>query len=432
MNPRDLVIRLLTGRVLRVVMWSALTLWIVVQVLVVCHVADIPQTSDAGVYQRLAEDCAERGVWYPGAEHIENTLGHPKYPPYICYPGLINMMALCIRIFGTYKAMFWLNIAFNCLVVWGIWRVARHLGGIPVARLCVAGYCLMPYASLMVGETMSEFPCMGLIMLSLALSARRGYGALIAAAVIMVLAQYVRTVAFFFAAAALMYMVVTRYGRRLVAVYGVTLVLASGALNIINHSLSGYWFTTSTTLGVNMRDGCVTPHVTDMAANDSMLIAECTGLDVFQLDSIQRRWAVDWICSHPGLFLRDAGPKIRAQLDSENHISLGRPPQYMPLDPGDPRQKPLVLFWLWYPVLYHALLLVAMCVGIWIRRRGLLRADGAVLLPFVCGLVLAVFTKAAVRYNLPYTPCMIYFAATALLWWGRRVRRLAVDRTFKH
>lgn len=204
--------------------------------------------------------------------------------------------------------------------------------------------------------------------------------------------------------------------------YVASFVLAGIAVNVVNHSLSGYWFTTSTTLGVNMRDGCVTPYVTDMAANDSMLVAECSGLDVFGIDSIQRRWTIDWIREHPGQFVLDAGPKVAAQLGSENHFSLGRP-GYSPLDPEDPLQKPLVLVWIWYPVFYNVLLLTAMAAGIWIRRRQLAGPDGAVLLPFAGGLALAILTKASVRYNLPYTPCMIYFASQAMLTLFRAMRR---------
>lgn len=417
---RRVVSRVLTARGLRVVMWAAVAVWLAVQLLVIADVADIPQISDARVYQRLAEDCADRGVWYPTRAHIENILGHTDYPPYLCYPGLINLMALVIRLTGTYKTMLWVNMAFNCLVAVGIWRVGRRLAGVSAARLCVAAYCLMPYASLMVGETMSEFPCMGLVMLSLMLT-RCGSGWLAAAAVVMMLAQYVRTVALFFALGAVVYMLTEGYGWKRVCVYVASFALAGAALGAVNLRLSGHASFTSTTLGVNMRDGCVTPHVADMAANDSMIIAECTGLDVFQIDSIQRRWTLAWIARNPGRFALDAGPKLAAQLGSDSHMALGRG-GYMPLDEEKPVQKGLIVFWLWYPKVYNAVLLAAMAAGIWIRRRRLAGSDGAVLLPFVCGLALAVLTKAEVRYNLPYTPCMIYFASLAALALLRRLR----------
>ena len=417
---RRVLSRVLTARGLRVFMWAAVAVWLAVQLIVIAGVVDIPQISDARVYQRLAEDCADRGVWYPTRAHIENILGHTDYPPYLCYPGLINLMALVIRLTGTYKTMFWVNMAFNCLVAAGIWRVGRRLAGVSAARLCVAAYCLMPYASLMVGETMSEFPCMGLVMLSLMLT-RRGAGWLAAAAVVMMLAQYVRTVALFFALGAVVYMLTEGYGWKRVCVYVVSFALAWAALGAVNLRLSGHASFTSTTLGVNMRDGCVTPHVADMAANDSMIIAECTGLDVFQIDSIQRRWTLAWIARNPGRFALDAGPKLAAQLGSDSHMALGRG-GYMPLDEVKPVQKGLIVFWLWYPKVYNAVLLAAMAAGIWIRRRRLAGSDGAVLLPFVCGLALAVLTKAEVRYNLPYTPCMIYFASLAALALLRRLR----------
>ena len=60
---RRVLSRVLTARGLRVFMWAAVAVWLAVQLIVIADVVDIPQISDARVYQRLAEDCADRGVW---------------------------------------------------------------------------------------------------------------------------------------------------------------------------------------------------------------------------------------------------------------------------------------------------------------------------------------------------------------------------------
>lgn len=407
---------LLSDKALGIILTTIIILWLTAQFAVIFTVWNIPQFSDAANYQRLAETSMASGSIYPLKEMIENYSPGSGFPTYICYPGFINLLQFYLYIFGTWKAAFFFNVAFNCITAWSIFKIAEHLCGLRFAKIALCLYCLYPLPVLMVGMTMSEIPCIALTYLSLVWACHRKYGMIAASALLMVVAAYIRTVAILFAAGLLVYMIFKKYGVRLMLTYMGTAATAYLAIVTFNYVNTGYGFFSSTTMGVNMligaNDDCQGLY-NDASSTDSVIDHQLPGKTVFQIDSIQKAYAVEWIKRNPDKWSALVLPKLKYEMMADTFSDMGR-------RPGDVwtsdsyAAKGLRIFIKAFAWSYHCLLLILALFGLWMRRKTLWGVDGAILLPFILSLGLAVLTVGHPRYNMPYFPILIYFAVWGL------------------
>lgn len=406
--------RYLNQKWLGYVMWAVIILWIAIQVLVVLAVQDIPQVSDALRYQTLAEECFINDSWYPMRVHVEASYPECIYPLYICYPGLINLLELYLMVFGTIKAAFWMNILFNIVTLGSISYLAKKLGGITYSRIFVILFCLYPLQFLSVGCTLSEIPCIALIYLSLALATHKKYAWIIAAGVIIIYAQYIRTVALLFAIPLAGYMIMKNYGWKRVTTYVGTCIICCILLYSINIRISGYGFLSSSTLGANMVIGAYDNADGGYRIDDKLnedLGPHLIGKNVLQIDSVSRREALKWIADNPGKWFTLIGPKLKYHFKPTSFIYLGREEQYAVFNTENKAWKPLIIFWLNFPWLYQYSVYGLALYGLWIRRKKLWGTDVLILFPLMGGILLTIFTVGHSRYNMPYMGVLIYFAA---------------------
>lgn len=390
-------------RSLTLTMTVCIALWLLSQIVIVLNGMDLPQISDALRHETLARQCADAGVWYPSPEQ---TAGLPDNPTYINYAGLINIIVLCIKAFGTYKAVFWLNILSNCVILASIYMLTKRLCGGKTPAIAAILYCLCPMTVFYVCETMSELPCMAMTFLSLALACRKRVTTLLAAGLVMAAAIYIRPVAALFAIAAILFMLLKRENLRRPTAYAAGAAIGCLLIVSFNTRISGgHRFLSSTTLGVNMligaNDYCHGSY-NDMVFDDN-LSDVLTGRNVFECDSVYRELAYDWIRKNPGKWISLSLLKIKSQLGVDKNRERG----------------------ISYTYFYLSVLYLATLCDIWIRRRKIAGPDIAVLFPFACGLALSVLTVGATRYNFPYIPCLIYFAAPAF---GKLLRTTADSR----
>lgn len=405
-----------TSVYINIAFWCVIAVWLAAQICTVVSVQDLPQTGDALRYQQLAEESLANGSWYPMQSHIEGEFYDGGHPTYICYPGFINLLEIYIRIFGTIKAAFWFNILFNCLTAWCIYKIIYRLCGKKKAMLSLCLFCLYPFQILLVGSTMSELPCIALTYLSVLLVGNKRYGILAVSAILMIAASYIRTVSLIFAVAALIYMVKNKYGLGRLSTYIATAALCCFGIVILNKNISGYAFYSSSTLGTNMMlgandeaDGMYNNATGAKEENEKKM----GGMNVFQIDSLEKSYAINWIKEHPGRWSALAVQKLRYQMYPDSYIHVGRE-GYSILRQTDNGEGFILNAWRAYCWLYQILLIIFAGVGIWCRRRYLRGNDGIILLPFIGGLGLAVLTVGHTRYNMPFIPILIYFAVWAL------------------
>ena len=96
---------------------GATALWFLLQVVLIVVFWDVAQRSDQGLYIKMATENFEKGVWYPDVDSI--------YTSYIWAPGLINFFILQLKLFGTLKANFFLNLLMNVGILCNVWYLDR-------------------------------------------------------------------------------------------------------------------------------------------------------------------------------------------------------------------------------------------------------------------------------------------------------------------
>ena len=89
-----------------------IVLWLLSQVILIIVFWNVEQRSDQGAYIRIATDYYNRGSWYPDDTEI--------YSSYIWAPGLINLFILELKIFGSLKVNYLINLLFNIGILWNV------------------------------------------------------------------------------------------------------------------------------------------------------------------------------------------------------------------------------------------------------------------------------------------------------------------------
>lgn len=388
-------------------------LWIIAQVILVILSQNIPQKSDPGHYLRHAQECVAQGQWYPTPANV----WHVSDCSYIVYAGYINYEIAIIKATGDFRVIFWLNILLNCITLLSIRHIIKYLAGKKIASIATIVYCLAPWTVYWATTTMSDLPCMALIYLSIALIGQRRIGQLLAAGVIIALAQYVRSIAVLFALASLVFMIFKRYGLRYMLSYCAAGLITIGAIVAMNYRISdGGVFISATTFGNNFIQGAndvaTGGYCGEMFHTPEWDEFDLTDMDVFTRDSAYRAKANKWISDNPYKWIALAPKKIRRQLAVEHALNLRRVGDIVPRDsiPGKAAAATLPV----YSRLYHVMLYLLAIIGIWIRRRHIWGIDGILMLPYLGAIVLAVLTVGGPRYQSPFSPVLAYFAAFAI------------------
>lgn len=144
----------------------AAALWLLLQIVLIVVFWDVAQRSDQGLYMKMATECFEKGVWYPDVDSI--------YTSYIWAPGLINFFILQLKLFGTLKANFFLNLLMNVGILWNVWYLSNRFFSRRTAYIAVTLFCLM-YSNVMVvlpAGTEVPFLFLSISALSLSLSCK--------------------------------------------------------------------------------------------------------------------------------------------------------------------------------------------------------------------------------------------------------------------
>ncbi len=392
------------------------TMWLIAQITAVVGYSHYTPTSDSGYYLSLAYDCINAGSAYPLPHHIATD-------SYIANPGYINMLALCIALFGSSVAGLWMNVVLNCTLLWILFRVVRHTCGNTSSRIFVILFCLLPSNTLIVTSFMSDLPCTVAGTGALLALTFRGRKMIILSAFLIVLSNYIRPVGITFAVTAIVCILVHAHAaRRLLWLFG-SIALFLGMLAFANRLASGHTFLFSTTGGVNAllgandtADGGYNPLV--LAEGREGDIPDRLGYNVFQKDSLWKARALDWTIAHPYRFTALIPAKLYRQYFCDSyHTSLHEECAVGTLTPEGrmtPSFKRLVLL---ESIPYYFILLLA-AAGLYIlcKRGARARNFAAVILtPVFINIILTIATVGATRYHYPAMPSFILLATLAIV-----------------
>lgn len=389
---------------LRFVVFAVVVLWLVAQVVVAIEYWGARQYSDPGGYQQLAEECYERGTWYPDRVQIADD-------GYIFNPGYVNFLLLVLKLFGSLTVMPIVNILLNCVFLLEVYFLTKRLAGCRVAYIAVILFCLLRSNLFSAVVTFSELLFCVMLYGSFCVF-RKKRVLLFAAGLILGLSGYVRPTTFVFAIPAVIYIIVC-YKDRIGAVSYVGGYIASYlVLAGLNWAMLGQFRPAgSTTAGVNLlmgaNDYAGGGYCEEILVNGEDGTAGLDNLDVYDRDSIWTAQAIRWISDNPGKYVSLMPRKLFfLWMGDEYHVI-----SFVPME-EIPAHGNMVRIVLNSGVYYVICLLCLLCL--WRKRRELLGSWGILFLPAILASGVHLLSVGAIRYHCPYMPILILFAATQL------------------
>lgn len=391
-------------------------LWIAAQVFLILQAAGMQPISDSAYYLRLALTCLNAGGAYPLPVQIE-------IEPFIVNPGYINVLAGAIGLGGFNAAGLWLNLLFNCALLWILYRLVDRMAGRRTALVFVILFCLLPSNSYIVMGYMSDLPCLAVACGALLLATYPGGRPMALAGLLLVVANYIRPVAMIFALTLAVCMLLSHAKPERWIALILMMVTATAALWLVNGAISGTRFCFANTGGVNALQGA--NDTADGGYNGLILmeghegyISDSTGYNAFQRDSVWKERALDWALANPGKFARLAPRKLYIQLFCDSyHLNLFRETAEIMTGPDGTlsarAKKQIVLESIPY---YLLLLLAAVGTAVTLRTRRHRKLALVLLTPIVLNLLLAVATVGGPRYHYPAMPAFIFLASLAIVW----------------
>lgn len=413
-----------TGRITDATMWMTISAWIIAQIVYVLTFMDIGQGSDAHVYLTFAARHADENTWYPTPDEVWNIKSHT----YIFYPGYINLLIILIKVFHTYKAIFWVNISLNCVLLWSLHRLLLYFGGKNTAKAGCILFCLTLWTAQQAAVSLTELPFMALCFLSLALLTYKSTRAAAGAGLLIILSNYIRPLGTVYMLTAILYMLAIRAGYRRITAYVAGAALMCGTILAVNHSLSdGAWFVSSNTLGVNMLMGS-SDKATGGYCIEAISTPETDSLlqlrkPVFFYDSVFRSKSIEYITDKPLDWLSVLPAKMKYQYVPYHHFDMGRPETAGLNDPDNGLPGPAMIFLLGEPLFIHCAVSVLFFMGLYYRRRQLAGPLCIVLLPLLAEFALLALTVGADRYHYPFYPVVLLFASFGAYGLARRLKQ---------
>lgn len=391
--------------------------------LALCFTFDGMQVSDAESYLELARYYAMENSWYPGPGDL--------YATYIFGNGYVNLLSVVMRLSTDMIWAFLLNMLFTQMIVLSWADIAGQLTG-RTQTACLTVVLLCAMCGLW-GEgvaTRTELCFMAFMGVSLALSLRKSAGALLAAGVLMGLANWVRPLLVVFLPGVLLFFLMRRVGWKRVLAYLAGLALVIVLLGARTCQRTGRFVYQAQTMGVNMlmganddADGSYVGEVYDEGKPG--YVAPGSGVTFDERDARYKRYAVEWIMEHPLRFAALAPAKLfyylatdiycgssffgnRIQTDNLGYIRelaaivTGRGSR--PFALGD---AVVILSQLTYMLVFLAY--VAFVVDCLRRRCWLRLLPLHLIFALSCGVT--IMTVGGARYHMPYLPIFCLCAA---------------------
>lgn len=404
------------------VLISIVLVWILLQVLYAVLYWNPEWVSDPGAYQYHAKICAETGVLYPSEINY--------YDKYIWGPGWINIMAFFYKIFGTFRAIPFVLIAFNVGTLIIMFLLCKKI--LHNYKLCyVLPYLMMSLPAFGIShiQLYSEYAFLFFATLSMYLFLYKKTMTAVIAGTCIALGLWIRPLAYAWIVAALVLLAIQRRPWTYLASYIGTLIISCLLIANQTHKHFPNYLYKACTGGVNLIMGAddtafggynplpfeegQAAYIPDLLSEDKYVIwddgvnpkiikANSGKWTYAQCDSIYKARSIKWIKRNPGKWLSLIPAKLY-YLYGEGSMTSS-PPQNAPK-----LVRYGVALWNIYQRVFVALAfvigMVGLCFPFWKRWE-----EVYIVLPIVVTTAMTVVCVSAARYNFVVLPLLVLFA----------------------
>jgi hypothetical protein len=284
--------------------------WIVLQIFIciVLHY-DVRRRDDPGGYLNLAEQCFNSNTIYPTIDHLHDR--------YIFQPGYINFLLLILTIFGSFRAMYLVNILMNIGILSAIFFIAKRLFDSKTTYLSGIIYLLLFSNYTVVLHTYSELPFLLLMLCSFVCILKGKNVFFVLSGVSLALANWIRPLGMIALVALCAFLIFKKVNwKPYVSLLGsyVGTILIIGCISTIYFPDFVYQSTTS---GVNMimgaNDDCTGGYNATVFEKGKIGYIEnstATAMTYKEFDSFFTQQSVKWIKEHPLKYISFVPKKI--------------------------------------------------------------------------------------------------------------------------
>lgn len=402
---------------LPLVFTALFAVWLITQIGLVVYHWDLPCHDDALYYRQLAEGCIGAGTWYPAA--------HNLYDVYVFGPGYVNLLIGVYKLFGTFAAVGLVNLVLNVGLLLEIRLLGKRLFGETTGYVAAILYMLLFSSLYLPVAHQTDLPFAFLLAGALLLGMHRRMPMLVAAGVLIGLANWMRPLAVVFLATIVVcYATQRRPWRDYAAVVLpllATVLLIGGAAK----ARTGHFVYQSTTGGVNLAmsafdgaNGLVNFDLMKDTANYPWM-NDPTPLTFAERDRRLKQSAVGWIVRHPAEYASQIPLKLLALFAEDTWPERAIPGKgfgtLLPQMKGDKAALIALGAEVLAKSLTYYVVLFFFGYYVWINRRRLLAAEQVFLLIPLLGTAMTVAVVVTSRYHYPYLFMIIIYAASGIL-----------------
>lgn len=381
------------------------------------------QISDSATYLSIATKLAERNEWYPSTLNINSD--------YLFGNGYINLVILCLRLFGNIRVLYYLNILFTQIILFScLYIIKKTLDSSKVLCWFVILFCLLNTFWSEIVHLRTELPFSALCYLSFALAYSKKKFSYILSGILLAIANWIRPLGIAFMIGLICIII---YRRTLIHIWKpiasyISVVLLIGTLTYLN---CGYFVYQSTTLGVNLMmsaHGNADGSYMDVSDIAPIPKEQRKNMSFRDVDNFYKKQSVEWIINNPGKYISQIPKKIFYLFSTEtysgssfynNKVETGGIDYIKSIyaKVTNKTDKPflfadlLVLFnQIWYMLIF-VLFLIGFGFSI---KYNVWRGFAPYMLSLFIGTSITLIIVGGARYHFPYIPVFMMYASLFL------------------
>ena len=392
-------------------------LWVGIQLVLLLLYWDMPNHDDALAYQELAQECVDRGTWYPDVQNAHDT--------FIFGPGYVNLLVLFHHLFGTFYVVRLLNFILNILMLVEVFVLAHRLFDKNTAYLAAILY-MLTFSNLYLPIAMlTDLPFTFLLLTALLLCMEKKILPVLVAGILIAVANWFRPLAFVFLFVLLLYFLINKRVWKYYAALVLPLLLTVFLIGQSAKARTGYFVYQAVSGGYNLAmssfDGA-NGLVNFSGFGDSttyIYLKRPVAFDYMECDCYLKEGAIRWIRENPGKYLSQIPVKLAALYCEDTWTERVKPDMGFRVVLEKARNDKMalaevgaVLFL--KSLVYYGLLLLFVYY-LWTNRRTLIRREHVFLLIPLFGTAVTLLFVITSRYHYPYMFLITVYAAAGFI-----------------
>lgn len=384
--------------------------WITIQAIIIIYLGDIEQMRDAYGYMNNALFCYDNNCLAPSIKEC--------FSVYVQSPGYTNFLVIVYAIFHSFKAVMWLNLIMNSVVVYEIYWLGKHFYTKKVGVIASVLFALMINNLFVPLHILSELPFLFIGLSGFLFVCKGRNFDIVIASILFAIGYTIKPLIYAFFIPAIILLIIRKYNwKSYIAIFFPYIIL----LQLYGFKVqqeTGVKVTSSTTGGFCLCMSAISPWAdyTVFQEGGFAYIEETQKLNVLQKDSIRKTKAIEIILNQPSIFIMNClkKPFLLFKVDSwAFHTSTL---EYLQEKLMEPKYNIVSKYFIRgfnhvfdFP---YRIVMALFFVSLYFLQRNIFSEKGLLLLIAILGIGATCLFHVEYRYHYPYMFVFCIWAAS--------------------